>query len=439
LTVAQVALYGDPKVTPIESASSFKFTIKRLDGLPASSKGRVAYYDTQQLGLQLRVTATGTKSFSVRKKIDGKTIRATLGKYPFMTIDQARNEAAKAIASLVVGDNPNEIKRTNRLRGVTLSECRDDYWKARPRAANTIKAYNQSVDVYLKDWRNSPLNEITRNMVSARHRKIAKTQPVAANNVMRHLRAFINFAIGEYEVKDGSPIILDNPVRRISHNRAWSVEHRKTTVVENRDLPAFFSGTQALRESAGDDINASAYVVADYLELILLNGLRRDDALCLEWNQIELDAAIYHPVIHKKKKEVVSLPIPDYILAMLKRRSECRVSEFVFPGRHGRGRYDDPRTMINRVRDCAGIKFTSHDLRRTFLTIASNLDVSVYVIKRLATHSINADVTGGYIVLSAERMREPAQKVENLILKAAGKMASADVLSLPNVDRMKVK
>ncbi|MBL4701258.1 MAG: integrase family protein [Phycisphaeraceae bacterium] len=421
------------------SAKSFKFTIKRLRELPTPINGRDTYHDTQQHGLQLRVTPTGTKSFAVRKKIDGKPVRATLGTFPLMTIDQARTEAAKAVANLVVGNNPNEVKRASRLRGVTLSKCRDDYWKARSRADNTVKAYNLTVDVYLKDWKDSPLKDITRNMVAARHRKIAKTEPVAANNVMRHLRAFINFAIGEYETKDGKPIILDNPVRRISHNRQWSPEVRKQTIIRDGDLPTFFVGTQALRETAEGDVNAPAHVVADYLEMILLNGLRRDDAFCLEWGQIELDTATYHPVIHKKKKEVVSLPIPKYILAILKRRFKHRMNEFVFPGRYGHGRYDDPRTMINWVKDYAGINFTSHDLRRTFLTASSDLDVSDYVIKRLGTHSIEGDVTGGYIRLSAERMREPAQKVEDLILKKARKKSMANVVALPNSSRKKVK
>ena len=421
------------------SASSFKFTIKRLRELPAPQNGRETYHDTQQPGLQLRVTPAGTKSFSVRKKINGKTVRTTLGTFPLMAIDQARTEAAKAIANMVVGQNPNEAKRARRLKGITLGQCRDDYWKARPRAKNTIKAYNLSVDVYLKDWRDIPLRDITRNMVAARHRKIAKTEPVAANNVMRHLRAFVNFAIGEYETKDGNPIILDNPVRRISHNRQWTPEVRKQTIVKDRELPAFFAGTQALRETAEGDVNAPAHVVADYLEMILLNGLRRDDALCLKWTQIELDTAIYHPIIHKKKKETISLPIPDYILGLLKRRYEFKINEFVFPGRYGRGRYDDPRTMINQVKRQTGIDFTSHDLRRTFLTAASNLDVSDYVIKRLGTHSIDSDVTGGYIRLSAERMREPAQKVENMILKQANKMAGADVIALLATNHRKVE
>ena len=55
------------------SANVLKFTIKRLKELLGPKNGRDTYYDTLQRGLQLRMTPAGTKSFAVRKKINGKS------------------------------------------------------------------------------------------------------------------------------------------------------------------------------------------------------------------------------------------------------------------------------------------------------------------------------------------------------------------------------
>ena len=46
-----------------------------------------------------------------------------------------------------------------------------------------------------------------------------------------------------------------------------------------------------------------------------------------------------------------------------------------------------------------------HDLRRTFFTMGEKLEVPPYVLKKLVNHSVN-DITGQYLVLDIERLRE---------------------------------
>jgi hypothetical protein len=50
-----------------------------------------------------------------------------------------------------------------------------------------------------------------------------------------------------------------------------------------------------------------------------------------------------------------------------------------------------------------------HDLRRTDITIAESCDISPLALKGLLNHALGGDVTSGYIVMSTERLREPAQ------------------------------
>jgi integrase len=45
-------------------------------------------------------------------------------------------------------------------------------------------------------------------------------------------------------------------------------------------------------------------------------------------------------------------------------------------------------------KDDSTINWSSHDLRRTYDTIASRLDVSYYKVKYLLGHSVSSDVTG---------------------------------------------
>lgn len=61
--------------------------------------------------------------------------------------------------------------------------------------------------------------------------------------------------------------------------------------------------------------------------------------------------------------------------------------------------------------ETSGIKFTFHDLRRTFITVAESLDISAYAIKRLVNHKNGNDVTEGYIIANHDRLRTPMQRI----------------------------
>jgi integrase len=67
------------------------------------------------------------------------------------------------------------------------------------------------------------------------------------------------------------------------------------------------------------------------------------------------------------------------------------------------------------VAESAGVPFTLHDLRRTFITIAESLDIPAYALKRLLNHKDPNDVTAGYIVSDVNRLREPMKRIMDFI------------------------
>ncbi len=85
------------------------------------------------------------------------------------------------------------------------------------------------------------------------------------------------------------------------------------------------------------------------------------------------------------------------------------------------GRVIEPKKIIAKIGEKAGINFTLHDLRRTFTTTAEGLNVGTYTIKRWLNHKTKRDdVTAGYTVLTPEELRKPAQAIEDEILIQAG-------------------
>ncbi len=73
------------------------------------------------------------------------------------------------------------------------------------------------------------------------------------------------------------------------------------------------------------------------------------------------------------------------------------------------------QSAINIVIGNCGVKFSCHDLRRTFITIAESLDIRHYALKRLVNHKDGGDVTPGYIVTEVERLRVPMQRITDCI------------------------
>jgi integrase len=399
----------------------FRFTKPRLEVLPlAEEGGRITYHDTHEDagGLQLRVTST-SKTFFMQRRVNGKPERVTLGRFPNMTIEQARNKAKEVNATIATGKSPVAEKKRRKLEAKTLQKALDDYLGRRSLKPLTVKDMNNAFRQVCPDWLDRPLTRITGDMVVQRHQRYgAERSEARANLAMRYLRAIFSFAMAEYEDQDGNPIIKTNPAKKLSTTKAWHRVERRQTVIKPHELQAWVSAVQGL---ANHDMH-------DYLMTLLLTGLRREEALKLTWGDVDLAGKTVR-VRDPKNRNDHTLPLSDYLHELFSRRQAVAVSDYVFAGSDGR-RISNFRYTLANVEKISGVKATPHDLRRTFATIAESLDIPAYALKRLLNHATGADVTAGYVVTSTERLREPMQKITDYVLKAAGIKPTAEVITL---------
>ena len=117
-----------------------------------------------------------------------------------------------------------------------------------------------------------------------------------------------------------------------------------------------------------------------------------------------------------KNGKPLPLPMSDYIHRIFLARHELRENDYVFPG-HGKGGYlVEPRKQMAKVTEQTGVKFSLHDMRRTYTSAIDGI-VGYYELKRLLNHSVRADdVTAGYVVKNTEKLRPLMQKVTDHIL-----------------------
>lgn len=433
------------------SAKIFNFTKAALDALPpAPPGGRLTYHDTKAPGLQIRVTPTGLKTFSVYRWVKGaaKPQRVTLGRYPQMTIEQARAKTAEVNAIVEGGGNPVDERKARRAQAVTLGEAFQAFLSTRKNLSpRTIYDYQRLMGLHAEEdrtdpnrarhkprrsaesfanWLAKPLSAITKDMVERRHAQMGEISPAQANYAMRVLRAVFNFAAIKYENSKGQPLVAENPVRRLSQARAWYRVGRKQTVIRSADLKPWFDAVLAL---SSDAVNGKADVVRDYLQFILLTGVRRNEAAKLRWENADLQGCIF-TIQDTKNKQPHTLPMSDYLHDLLITRQATSDSPYVFPGTGKGGYLVEPKRQIAKVIEASGVPFTLHDLRRTFITVAESLDIPAYALKRLLNHKMSNDVTAGYIVTDVERLRAPMQKITDYILRAAGLRVSAPIAKL---------
>ncbi len=379
-----------------------KISKATIDRLPFAAKGKqIDYFDTELKGFGCRVSAT-VKTYFVLKRVNGRLTRVTLGRHGVETAEKARKDAIDALSDLWKGIDVNREKARAREKGITLSEVLDRYFIARQELKpRTITIYSDLFRLYLSDWMRQPIENITKDMVAARHLKVAKEAgKAAANSVMRTLRAVYNFA--NELLDDALPV---NPVKRLSNTRQWFVIERRQTVIKESDLPQWFEAVNNLENPT----------IRDYLLLLLFTGARRTETASLRWEDVDMENKIF-VLTRTKNGKPLPLPMSDYIHRLFLDRHTLRENDFVFPGRGKGGYLVEPRKQMARVTGQTGVRFSVHDMRRTYSSAIDGI-VGYYELKRLLNHSVKADdVTAGYVVKNTEKLRPLMQKVTDHIL-----------------------
>jgi integrase len=378
-------------------------TIARLQAPTASGKP-VLYWDEGPRAIRgfgvLCSGKTDTRSYIAQRDLpDGKTRRVTIAGVNEMTLEQARARAAELLVEMRRGNDPK-----TRQKSLTLGEALAAYREARKNKlrVRSDNAYGYVGETYLGDWVDRPLHSITRNMVEVRHRRIAAeikerqrhSGHAAANDAMRVLRLLWNY------VADRDPTLGTNPVRLKDQ---WYDTPRRERLVRADEMPRFYRATLALENE----------IQRDYVLLVLFTGLRRYEAACLRWTDIDLvERAIRVPAISTKAGRALDLPMSDVVFDMLSKRRALGDGKFVFPANSKSGHIEEPKHAFGQIGAACGVNVSVHDLRRTFITVAESCDISPFALRALVNHSLpSGDVTSGYIRMTVDRLREPVRRV----------------------------
>lgn len=402
---------------------TFKFNNTEINALAPPATGRVEYRDSDNPALRLRVAASGSKSFCVRRTVAGRIVRVTLGTFKGpgdtmvrMSVEMARKALREAEGDLARGIDVNKAKAEERRRGATLGFWLNEYLrenkKLKPR---TRTDYVRVLNEFCPKWLSKPIASITRDKIKKRHAKHgAERSKARADNAVRVMRALFNYA-------GIDPNPASNPKRKRAGEAGsfmFDVGRRRTRI-EKADMPAWWNSVTGLR---GARVDSAAPDAADLLRLLVLTGLRAGEACGLEWRNVNVRDGIIE-IPDTKNGDPHVLPLGKLLHSIIRERAANMVGPYVFHARDNRNapfNYSVLRGWFATVADDCGVRITAHDCRRTFATIGESLDISWNTLKRLLNHRTGlGDVTAGYISPDAERLRSAMQRIEDRVLELA--------------------
>ena len=357
-------------------------------------------HDAKEKGLATYITAAGSITFYVRKRINGRDERVVIGRFPEISIENARKKALEIKAKVALGRDPTEDKK--RLRSeITFGEMFAEYMERYSKKHKRSWKYDErEVNKFLSHWFKRKASKISAQEVQVLHERLHDENGLyQANRILERISAIYNRSIrwgwqGE------------NPARGIKKFKEKSRER----FLKRDEMPRFF---EALAQEENDKAR-------DFILLCLLTGARKTNVLEMRWNEVNFDLGEWE-IPQTKNGEAHTIPLSAQALEILQQRKALANSVFVFPGDGASGHYSDPARAWRRVLKRAGITdLRIHDLRRTLGSwMAATGTTTAIIGKTLAHKSVHA--TKIYERLDLDPVRASMDTAHQAILDAAFK------------------
>jgi len=386
--MGQVVTFAPMAPAPKRVAPNrIKLTEQRIAALPAPASGATYIYDTVAPFLAIRVTKAGARTFVVVKKVHGKTERLTLGRFPGLRLEGARQAAAGILGELAQGKDPVASRKAARARKMTLADLWPAYLAHLKRRNRTWprdkERWEKQVSPFLG---RKPLSEITRADCQSLVELIGSDRPIAGNRVAAFLSALLNFAVR-------SDRLAVNPAKNLIRFQ----ETPRARVLKSDEVPSLL-----------DAIEVEGEPWAGVFKMLLFTGARRGSVVKMRWDDIDLASALWTiPAEVAKNKTATPVPLTDHAVALLRQRLQQRAGEpWVFPSPIGQGHLVGLPKAWARVLRRAGIaNLRIHDIRRSVGTALARTGASPHVIATGLGHRSIASARA-YVRLAGEDARQ---------------------------------
>lgn len=414
-----------------------KITQKFVASLKPPSEGNRIYYDKEVRGFGVRITANHSISFVLNYRTDGPggrcERRCTIGAYPVLSADAARNEAIELRKKIRGGVDPlaeAEAEAEQQKSEHSFADLAREYLKNADayKRASSVRNDRQMIETILTPRLGElKVGAIQRRDIETIHTDL-KSTPYRANRVLALARRMLSLAIA-WNWRIGP-----NPARAKGKQQDGIVTY------DEPERESWLSEEQlgALEKALDEYPNQDA---ANALRLLILTGSRATEVLAATWNQFDLEQGVWtKPSHHTKQKKTEHVPLSQPAIALLRKMEKSKTGEFLFPGEPSEKGDVKARVTIRRpwiqVCKAAGLadlieakgkrrqivkvrpKVRIHDLRHTFASHLVSNGASLRIVGKLLGHT-QSKTTERYAHLADSAVRDAANAFGVIAKRAA--------------------
>lgn len=387
--------------------------------LPAPPTSYTIHWCPNTPGFGLRVTAAGARAWIAERRVDGKTVRRTLGKAAgaaAISADAARKLQIDVSSELQQGTDRLEVKRerikVEKVEALTFAAALRDYVKGKRRAKDKLPLKARTVADYLAMLEPPGTTKLGKPTLSGELHALADRPLVKITaDEIRRLHAALE-PRGERRQTYAMQVLR-------------AVLRHQGVTIEGNPLSATTAGAQRvqLAPSRGDPSpipperlgawwRAACAITtpsADQLRFMLLTGARPGEAAGLLVGNVDLKGkrAI---LLDTKNRADHTLVLATQAAGIVHwhadgKKTKDTVFGIVNPGK--------TLATINEAAGTPGV--TPHKLRHTFASIAAEL-VPAFTLRKLLNHSSGGDVAAAhYVGVSEAQLRAGWQAVADFI------------------------
>lgn len=404
-----------------------KLTKRLVDSLRPLPDEDLFAQDTDLHGYGIRMKPSGAASYYVHYRTpQGRRPRHTFAKVGTVTPEEARTKARRLLAGAQDGKDPS-AERHEAREALTTTQLCDVYMTAareglvatrfkRPKKASTIAIDEGRIARHIVPLLGHRVaNSLRRPDVQRTADAIAAGKTAGIFKAKARGKAVVTGGAGTaarvVELLGGIWSWAERRGLVSGVNPAHGIETQRGLV---KDRVLSHAEIAALGKAL--DVHGERSPLAcGALRLIALAGPRREEACGLRWREIDWDGQCLR--LRETKAGRSIRPIGKEVLDVL--RSFPRMhDEFVFPNRSGTGNAD-LKKQIASIFDAAGLKDArSHDLRRTFASIAAELGYGDAAIGELLGHAKRGVTERHYVRRPDAVLISAADRVAHVIARA---------------------
>jgi integrase len=342
-----------------------------LRAAPPPASGRLTLWDSTVQHFGVRITPAGVKTFIV---LLGSGRRLAIGRYPVLSLAQAREKAKRILAERTLGRH-----QTASVSWQTAVQKFIDTRRGTTRPG-TLAEYERTLKRYF-GFGTTRLSDISKQDISGKLEKLNRT-PSQKAHALVIVKMFFRWALVQGFV-DIDPTASFKRARQRKRRRVLTDAELRSVW---RACVACSDSHQAPPEMTPAETMPRAF--AAIVQLLILLGQRRSETAALRRSWLANDIVTLPADVTKNGREH-ALPIGPSAQSVL--APFARGATLLFPAR---GRADRPfngwsksKVILDKLSGVTNWRL--HDLRRTFRTIHARIGTPPHVAERLLNH-VNA-------------------------------------------------